>query len=116
MSSYERLISLEPMHVKGLVNKALLHLLRGDYAEGWKLYEWRLRMEDAAKKFPSFDKPSWRGTEDISDKRLLIAVEQGLGDFIQFCRYVPLLLGRTSEVILEVPKLLAPLIEPFTQT
>ena len=59
----------------------------------------------------SFDKPSWRGTEDISDKRLLIAVEQGLGDFIQFCRYVPLLLGRTSEVILEVPKLLAPLIE-----
>ena len=45
-----------------------------------------------------------RGTEDISDKRLLIALEQGLGDFIQFCRYVPLLLGRTSEVILEVPK------------
>ena len=109
--NFNRATDIDPEYAEAYWNQALLHLLRGDYVEGWKLYEWRLRMEDAAKKFPSFDKPSWRGTEDISDKRLLIAVEQGLGDFIQFCRYVPLLLGRTSEVILEVPKILAPLIE-----
>jgi tetratricopeptide (TPR) repeat protein len=111
MHYFDAAICLDQEYPRAYWNKAFSLLLQGDYAEGWKLYEWRLRMEDAAKKFPSFDKPSWRGTEDISDKRLLIAVEQGLGDFIQFCRYVPLLLDRALEVILEVPKILAPLIE-----
>ena len=35
-------------------------------------------MEDAAKKFRHLISHPWRGTEDISDKRLLIALEQGL--------------------------------------
>jgi hypothetical protein len=81
-----------------------LLLLRGEYLEGWSLYEWRSKGDDAPAKFPSFSQPSWRGEFDISGKRLLIHAEQGFGDLIQFSRYAPMVLSKGAEVILEVPK------------
>jgi len=104
LESYDRVLSLDSLHQSAHWNKALLLLLQGDYAEGWRLYEWRLKAKEAKTKYPTFPQPSWRGEEDISDKRLLIHSEQGLGDVVQFGRFAPLLLARCAEVILEVPK------------
>ena len=92
-------------------NKSLLLLLSGDYQGGWELYESRLEMDDLKKKLPAFDEPRWDGCEDIIGKRLFIHEEQGLGDLIHFCRYVPALIDKGVEVFLETPKALAPLLK-----
>jgi hypothetical protein len=59
----------------------------------------------------SLNKPTWLGAEPLQGKTILIYGEQGLGDFIQFCRYVKLVAGLGANVILEVPEALTGLME-----
>ena len=77
-------------------------LLRGEMPRGWEEYEWRWQLPDfadGAAAHRRFAKPQWTG-EDISDKTILIYTEQGLGDIIQFARYLPLVGRRARRVIL----------------
>ena len=86
--SFDRAIALNPHYADAYWNKALLKLRLGHYEEGWELYEWRWQTE--LKEFaPSFLQPLWLGKESLDGKTILIYAEQGLGDTIQFCRYVP---------------------------
>ena len=110
LASYNRVIELNPDYAEAYWNKAILYLMHGHYLEGWRLFDWRLRMPGASTKYSFFDKPDWRGEEDISDKRLFIPSEQGLGDLIQFSRYAAMAVEKAGEVILEVPKMLVPVI------
>ena len=57
----------------------------------------------------NFPQPLWLGGEDIGGKTILLHSEQGFGDTIQFCRYVPLVAGRGARVVLEVEAPLQPL-------
>jgi tetratricopeptide (TPR) repeat protein len=84
-------------------NIALLKLLKGEYETGWHYYEsrWNTILKDAKR---AFKQPLWLGREDLSGKTLLIYPEQGFGDFIQFCRYIPLVEALGAKVVLEVPK------------
>jgi hypothetical protein len=76
-------------------------LLRGEYAEGWREFEWRWRGGTAEEiKLRGFAEPQWQG-EDVAGKTLLLHAEQGFGDTLQFCRYASLV-GATARVILEV--------------
>ncbi|MBR8298312.1 glycosyltransferase family protein [Burkholderia cenocepacia] len=75
-------------------NLSLLELARGDYASGWVNYE--SRWEGSAElrgNLPAFSGPRWRGGS-LKGKTLLVWGEQGLGDALQFCRYVPQLAER----------------------
>jgi hypothetical protein len=47
----------------------------------------------------NFTQPAWTGSEDINGKAILVHWEQGLGDTIQFCRYVHLLVQRGAKVL-----------------
>jgi tetratricopeptide (TPR) repeat protein len=88
-------------------NSALCHLLLGDFARGWQEYEWRWKTASkltAAKR--NFAQPLWRGAENIAGKTILLHAEQGYGDTLQFCRYVPLVADLGAGVILEVPRAL----------
>jgi hypothetical protein len=76
----------------------------GNYLEGWKLYESRLFKDDTKNNYYRFPQESWRGESDLAGKNLLVHCEQGLGDVIQFCRYLPLLVDLKINVIFEVPK------------
>ncbi len=73
----------------------VLHLLRGDYAAGWPAHE--ARWDDPASMLtsgrPALGKPQWRG-EPLAGKTLLVWGEQGMGDVLQFCRFIPLLAQR----------------------
>ncbi|CAJ0809144.1 hypothetical protein LMG19083_04858 [Ralstonia psammae] len=72
-------------------NLALMHLVLGDYDQGLPLYEarWEGSTELAGHR-PALLAPPWHG-EPLQGKTLLLWGEQGMGDILQFCRYVPLL-------------------------
>jgi tetratricopeptide (TPR) repeat protein len=86
---------------------AFSYLLRGKLSEGFALYEWRSLRKDI-KHAPQLA-PSWEG-DDPSGRRLLIHAEQGFGDTLQFCRYLPLLQERGARPVFLVPRHLQPLI------
>jgi Flp pilus assembly protein TadD len=100
-------IAIEPQHADAHVNKALLRLLDGDFARGWIEYEWRVKLGSQAVAPRSVGLPLWTGAEAIEGRTLLIHGEQGFGDTIQFCRYLPLLVARGARVVFEVAKPLA---------
>lgn len=82
-------------------NAAIAHLLLGELKSGFALYE--NRWESEQKKFRrSFAAPRWTGDEPLAGKTILIHCEQGMGDTLQFFRYVPLLAARGAQVLLEV--------------
>ena len=60
--------------------------------------------------YPKFSQPMWLGEEDIDGKTILIHVDEGLGDTIQFARYVPMVAARGARVILVVSDAVQPLL------
>jgi tetratricopeptide (TPR) repeat protein len=78
----------------------MLQLLEGNYADGWKNYERRWR--SAQKNRRHQNTPEWDGTS-APGRTLLVHCEQGLGDSIQFVRYLPLLTAQVGTLILECP-------------
>ena len=89
-------------------------MLHGEFEEGWKLYEWRRQNKDFKKNYKVYDSPLWLGKESLQNKTLLVESEQGFGDIIQFCRYIPMLLKLNARVILEIPKTLTSIIKTIT--
>lgn len=86
-----------PMAVHALAHNLLA---QGRYREAWPLYEARVHMPELNTGFPTgFDYPRWRG-EALAGKRLAIFPEQGLGDQIQFSRFVPRLIEQAAAVTL----------------
>jgi tetratricopeptide (TPR) repeat protein len=101
--SYDRAIALKPDYVQAHWNKAIAKLLAGDFREGWALYEWRWRRDQANMFRRQFAQPLWLGEQSLENKTLLVHAEQGLGDTLQFCRYIPLLLELRVKVMLALP-------------
>jgi cytochrome c-type biogenesis protein CcmH/NrfG len=104
----DRAIDVDPQFAVARYNRALVWLAQGRLAEGWEEYEWRLRCEGSDAR--RFDQPAWDGSP-LPDKTLLLTAEQGLGDTLQFIRYLPLVTERCRHVVVEVPARLIPLLE-----
>ena len=62
--------------------------------------EWRLKWKEFPAARRAFAKPRWEG-EELSGKTVLIHAEQGLGDTVQFARFVPLVAERGGRTVLE---------------
>jgi Glycosyltransferase family 9 (heptosyltransferase) len=92
----------------------MLRLLIGDFDRGWVKYEWRWKTESLALPKRNFSQPLWLGAEALDGKAILLHSDQGFGDTIQFCRYVPLVAERGARVILEVPRPLRELMSTLT--
>ena len=106
LANYNHAISIDPDYADAYFNKSTLLLLRGDYREGWQLYEWRWKQKHNINALRSYKKPLWIGNESLTNKTLLIIIEQGFGDYIQFIRYALLAEQLGAKVILEVPLVL----------
>ncbi len=99
--SFARALALDPGHAGANFSRGTLALLQGDFETGWAGYEWRNRA-DGFKPSAAYDASQWRG-EDISGRSIYVHSEQGLGDVLQFVRYIPALAARCDRVILKVP-------------
>ena len=98
LGNQEKSIILTPDYGDAYWNKGLVKLLCGDFPEGWELYEWRKKTKEphGDRVFP---KPVWSGQESLAGKTILAHWEQGLGDSIQFCRYLSPLRRRGADVL-----------------
>ena len=112
LESYDRALAIEPGYADVAFNRGCLALLRGDFSSGWIGYEKRWDRRGASRRELSAPYPAWKG-EDLSGKRVVIYEEQGLGDIIQFCRYLTKLSGLGAEVTFIVRRSLHRLLQSF---
>jgi len=94
-------------------HSAVLLLQRGDWAEGWTLYEAR-RIKENPVTLRRFPQPEWRGEEPLDGKTLFVHAEQGLGDTMQFCRYLALAQQRAARVVFAPQQRLKRLMQGLT--
>jgi tetratricopeptide (TPR) repeat protein len=87
-------ITLDPGSTKSLFNLSLAYLVLGNYQEGWRLYESRFSTES----FVDVHPPSIGSSPvtldqcpSVGEAPLIVWSEQGMGDAIQFVRYLHLL-------------------------
>jgi tetratricopeptide (TPR) repeat protein len=103
-------LSAAPDFAEAQFEAAMTRLTLGDFARGWKQYEWRWKTGAFAGQRRSFERPLWLGNAPVAGKTVLLHAEQGFGDTIQFIRYAPLLAGQGANVICEVQPELKPLV------
>ena len=97
---FQKAIYIQPNHAEAHNNLAMTLLLKGDFKNGWKQYEWRRQCDNFPFEKRDFSQPFWEGT-DPKAKSILVWTEQGIGDEIMFSSILPDLLSRNANVIVE---------------
>jgi len=107
----EKAVALEPANRMARFNLGILRLTLGDFPSGWQGYESRPRLARGGERLPE-----WDGSASLEGTRILVRCEQGLGDAIQFARFVPRLAERAKRVYLQVPGSLLALFAGLART
>ena len=91
-------------------NRSFVHLLKGDYLNGWADFEYRFRIPQCKSLYPFRLKGArWNGETD-PEATIFVHDEQGLGDTFQFVRYLPLVKQRCGRLIFETRRSLTGLL------
>jgi hypothetical protein len=107
MKSCRHAIELEPDHVKARRKLGSAHLILGDWAAGWEeLDAWRDHKPDSRQ---------WRG-ESLAGAQILLYADQGFGDALQGLRFIPLVVARGGQVVLQVQPELHRLVNGYPAT
>jgi tetratricopeptide (TPR) repeat protein len=109
LASFDKAVALKADYADGYRNRAFCRLLLGRYKEGWADYEGRWEATDFPSERPATKLRTWQG-EDLSGRHLLVFAEQGLGDTVQFVRYLSLLAERQCKITFLAPAKLARLL------
>lgn len=105
LGHFQAALARDPQSAMAHWNRALTWLAQGDYTQGWSEFEWRWQCIQPRQ---AFAQPAWDGGP-VAGKTVLVWIEQGYGDQIQFIRYARLLKGRGARVVVECAAALAPL-------
>jgi len=116
LASFESALTVAPDFAEAQWNKSLLKILRGEFEEGWRLYESRWETVALRTRKRHFPQPLWLGQEDIAQKTILLHAEQGMGDTIHFCRYARMVKARGATVVIEAPEALRDLVSTLDES
>jgi len=105
LAAYDRAIEIQDDFANAWYSRALLLLLLGRYAEGWALHEWRWFTPNFPDPERLFPQPFWDGSP-LDGRTLLVHAEQGLGDSLQFFRFVLQARRQGPVAVIIPPKLL----------
>jgi len=111
MVAFRSALQIKPDFADVHFNLGILLLLRSDFANGWPEYEWRWKLQSQLTSAPR-GPGQWDGSE-LHGQTILLYGEQGIGDTVQFVRYVPLVVQRGGRVIVECQPELTRLLERF---
>lgn len=107
ISAFRRALTCNPEKAQLHWNLSLALLADGQLGEGFREYEWRWETDAFPTKKREFEQPEWTG-EPLEGRTLLVVAEQGIGDALQFLRFVPEAVKRAQSgkkkgrIILEV--------------
>ncbi|MDR3579532.1 MAG: tetratricopeptide repeat protein [Oryzomonas sp.] len=105
-----KILAMQPDNVEAVFNMGYLHLRSGNYLEGFANLEARIGMEALDIDRRRYCQPRWDGSP-LQGRSILIYGEQGMGDVIQFCRYIPLVAQQSGKIVFEVDPPLVTLLE-----
>ena len=105
--SFLKALSINPDLQDARQNMSSLHLLLGNFQDGWREYRWFWNLRGP---YHDLQKPLWDGS-DIMGKTLLLHMGAGFGDTIQFVRYAPMIKERGAEIILGCNRTMGRLLE-----
>lgn len=115
LEQFDTAIAVNPNNHLAKWNKALSLLRLGEYEKGWPLFESRWYVPGIKEYKPVLNAPLWLGQESLEGKKIYVYAEQGFGDTIQFCRYLPLLeTERGANVVFGAPKDLVSLMQSLS--
>jgi Tfp pilus assembly protein PilF len=104
---FDRTIEQRPDFATAHCNRAQIWLVKGDFARGWREYEWRRRVPGFRP--PPAVAPDWDGAP-LEGETVLLDAEQGFGDALQFIRYASQVKHFGGRVIVFSPPELARLL------
>ncbi len=108
-SVYDTIKAIDSADAKADFDASLVHLLTGNFEAGWAGREARSKVPGLQIAHFEFSQPRWLGKELIQGKTILIHTDEGLGDSIQFARYLPMVAALGARVILVVEDAVFPL-------
>lgn len=102
MVCYEKALRLDPQNSLALWHRAICLLLQGDFEHGWPAYEARWQHKNLKLQLRKYSQPRWTGNQSLQGLHILVYAEQGLGDTLQFARFLPRLVKIGAQVSMEV--------------
>jgi tetratricopeptide (TPR) repeat protein len=108
--AYQYAMRIDPENPSLVWNLSLYQLWLGDFEAGWRGREARWNVRGIADGYPKLDTPMWIGKEPVAGKTVAVCQDEGVGDAIQFARYIPMLAARGARIILVVNRELCPLL------
>jgi tetratricopeptide (TPR) repeat protein len=107
---YDFMKVLHPGHAEAEWRRSHLDLSLGNFEAGWVGREARVKLPELPIARFDYPQPRWLGKEPVDGKTILVQMDEGSGDTIQFVRYVPMLAARGARIILMVADTLCPLL------
>jgi tetratricopeptide (TPR) repeat protein len=110
IASYHLANAITPDFAEASLEEAHCRLALGEYAQGWRLYEWRWRTAQLRHAQLASAQPRWLGEASLAGQTILLWAEQGYGDTIQFARFIPRVADLAAGVVVRVPQALRELL------
>ena len=108
--AFNHSLAIQPQRVDAHLGLATNYLLQGDFKSGWRELQWRFNIaQRSINIYPhQYEAPLWQG-ESFPGRTLLVHAEQGLGDTLQFARFIPAVKALGGQIVFEVQQSLLPL-------